>query len=211
MTIWDFKVQTHPNQQSEIFRDSFFISSPRSNSCVFLCLPPQSLEASIQGLRIMWRNLVNEWRDAAASLLPLAPTPESSLPPPSPPPPLCSCDAASNTHNWPPYRVSAEALTRPRHTLVGVCKHSHTHTHKSTQTRIHYIHTHWADVWHHCWFFCLFVFKWRLTRCQSGKVLWHVLKRDVKCVFLCSLTSCTKSWTLKCAFYPKVRLYFTTD
>lgn len=42
------------------------------------------------------------------------------------------------------------------------------------------------------------VFKWRLTRCQGGKVLWHVLKKhDVKSVFLCTLTSCTKSLITK--------------
>lgn len=84
-------------------------------------LPPQSLEASIQGLRIMWRNLVTEWRDAAASLLNHALTFDLPRPPPSHL--THCCGTARNTHNWPPYWVSAKALIRPSHTLVGVCKH----------------------------------------------------------------------------------------
>lgn len=35
---------------------------------IIVFAPLQSLEASIQGLRIMWRKRVTEWRDAAASL-----------------------------------------------------------------------------------------------------------------------------------------------
>lgn len=210
MTIWDFKVNTHAISLLQSCTSPDI--SAQTLLCV-LCLSPQSLEASIQGLRIMWRNLVKEWRDAAASPLTpchLCPSPSSLF---TSPPSAPATQPVTHTHTHLTTLLSVcwstdQTIT---HYCGRVLTHSHTRTLKYTDTHALHRHTHWADVWHYCWFIFSFVFNWRLTRCQSGKVFWHVLKRDVKCVFLCSLTSCTKSWTLKGVFYPKIRLYFTSD
>lgn len=134
-----------------------------------MCFPPQSLEASIQGLRIMWRNLLNERRDAAASLLPLfLPCPHPSCPfSISPRPSLHSCHAASNIHTLSSVCWSTDQTIT--HSCECVLKLTHTHT-LTTHAELTCDFT--VDF-----FFSpiLFVFKRRLTRCQSGKVLWHVL------------------------------------
>lgn len=135
MTIWDFKVKVHMNLVNNIFCIMVFLPS-----LTLVCFSPQSLEASIQGLRIMWRNLVNEWRDAAASLLPLSlPCPRPSCPFSISLPPSTPCDAASNIHTLSSVCWSTDQTI----THSCVCAYTLTHT-------LHTHYTHWADVWNHC-------------------------------------------------------------
>lgn len=134
-----------------------------------MCFPPQSLEASIQGLRIMWRNLLNERRDAAASLLPLfLPCPHPSCPfSVSPRPSLHSRDAASNIHTLSSVCWSTDQTITHSCECVLTLTHSHTHSLHTLSWRVTSLLICFSPI--------LFAFKRRLTRCQSGKVLWHVL------------------------------------
>lgn len=155
----------------------------RSHSCV--CTSPEFrgfYPGSPHHVKEMWLN-----EETLQPHFPTTPWLLTSLGPPLPTSPP-SCGTASNIHNWPPYWASAKALIRPWHTLVGVSKHTNTHTHSHT-----HIDTGWRVTSLLIYF--VLVFKWRLTRWKGS--LTRIKKHDVKSVFSCTLTSCTKSLITK--------------
>lgn len=76
MTIWDFKVTF---LLCWWFKNNYFLLASFGTDS-FLCLCPQSLEASIQGLRIMWRLYMNE-ETLQAHFPSCSPPPPISAPP----------------------------------------------------------------------------------------------------------------------------------